>query len=92
MTTQMERKTTARLSDKEMEKIISIVDSKIKESITNIWEGNFSINPKRIGFEKVGCQYCPYQDICYHTEKDVVNLKEYQNLDFLGGEEDAKLD
>ena len=80
------------LSDKEMEKIISIVDSKIKESITNIWEGNFSINPKRIGFEKVGCQYCPYQDICYHTEKDVVNLKEYQNLDFLGGEEDAKLD
>lgn len=80
------------LSDKEMGRIISIVDSKIKEAITNIWEGNFSINPKRIGFEKVGCQYCPYQDICYHTEKDVVNLKEYQNLDFLGGEENAELD
>lgn len=80
------------LSDSEMEKMISIVDDKIKEAIVNIWNGEFSINPKRIGFEKVGCQYCPYQDICYHTEKDVVNLKEYQNLDFLGGEEDAKLD
>lgn len=80
------------LSDKEMEKIISIVDEKIREAITNIWNGEFSINPKRIGFEKVGCQYCPYQDICYHTEKDVVNLKEYQNLDFLGGDEDAQLD
>lgn len=80
------------LLDEEMKKIISIVDEKIIEAITNIWDGEFSINPKRIGFEKVGCQYCPYQDICYHTEKDVVNLKEYSNLDFLGGEEDAKLD
>lgn len=80
------------LSDSEMKKIISIVDDKIKEAITNIWNGEFPINPKRIGFDNVGCQYCPYQDICYHTEKDVVNLKEYQNLDFLGGEEDAKLD
>ncbi len=80
------------LSDIEMEKVVSIVDDKIKEAITNIWNGEFPINPKRIGFDKVGCQYCPYQDICYHTEKDVMNLKEYSNLDFLGGEEDAKLD
>ncbi len=80
------------LTDKEMKNLISIVDDKIQEAIMNIWNGEFSINPKRIGFEKVGCEYCPYQDICYHTEKDVVNLKEYQNLDFLGGEEDAKLD
>ncbi len=80
------------LSDKEMDKIISIVDERIKTAIHDIWNGDFTINPKRIGFNKVGCEYCPYHDICYHTEKDVINLKEYDNLDFLGGDEDAKLD
>ena len=80
------------LSNDEMDDIVTMVDKKIGEAIHNIWNGEFAINPKRIGFDKIGCQYCPYQDICYHTEKDVVNLKEYENLEFLGGEEYAKVD
>ena len=44
---------------------------------------NFMINPKRIGNDNVGCQYCHYRDICFMSEKDIVDLKEYKNLEFL---------
>ena len=66
-----------------------IVDSKIKEASTKILAGDFRINPKQIGKDLVGCLYCPYQDICFKREEDIVYLKEYKNLEFLGGEEDA---
>ena len=80
------------LSDEVMDNMISIVDDKIKTAIENIKSAEFAINPKRVGFENVGCEYCTFHDICYHTEKDVVNLKECEDLTFLGGEENAKLD
>ncbi len=80
------------LSEEEMDNMISIVDDKIKTAIENIKSAEFAINPKRVGFENVGCEYCTFHDICYHTEKDVVNLKECEDLTFLGGEENAKLD
>lgn len=64
------------LNQEEMDKILSIVNDKILETTNNVKKSNFSINPKRIGSEMVGCEFCPYGDICYHTERDVVNLKE----------------
>ena len=48
-----------------------------------IINANFMINPKRIGNDNVGCQYCHYRDICFMSEKDIVDLKEYKNLEFL---------
>lgn len=74
------------LTKKNMDKIIEIIDKKIDEAIKNIKDNNFEINPKKIGNENVGCAFCKFKDICYMSEKDIVRLKEIDNLDFLGGE------
>ncbi len=77
------------LSLKEMETMLKMVEEKIKNAIQEMKEGNFTINPKRIGFENLGCEFCPYHDLCYHEEKDIVNLKKQENIDFLGGDTNA---
>ncbi len=77
------------LSKEKFDCLDQIVDEKIKEAATKILAGDFRINPKQIGKDLVGCNYCPYQDICFRREEDIVYLKEYKNLEFLGGEEDA---
>ena len=62
------------LSDGEINEILKLTEFKIKEAIDKILEGNFSINPKILNRENVSCIYCKYNDICYHTEKDLVYL------------------
>ena len=49
-------------------------------------KGEFDINPKRIDGELLGCNYCKFQDICYKTEKNIIDLEKNNSLDFLGGE------
>lgn len=75
------------LSNSDMDSLVSIVEEKIDMGIFNITNANFSINPKRIGMNNLGCENCKYNDICYRKEKDIVNLSEYKNLEFLGGDE-----
>lgn len=77
------------LSPKQMKKMDDLVSNKIDKAVENILSGNFSINPKRIDRNIVGCEYCSYKDLCYKTEKNYVNLEKHRNLDFLGGEPDA---
>lgn len=71
------------LNDFEFNKMDKIVEAKIKEAANSILMGDFKINPKRIGKENVGCSFCPYKDICFYQEDDIVNLEEHKNLDFL---------
>ncbi len=80
------------LSKREMEKMIQLVEKKIKEGIASIVSGNFSINPKRIGTDNVGCEFCTYHDLCYHVENNIVNLPKTTDLSFLGGDCDADMD
>ena len=75
------------LNNDEIDKLISIVDNNINNCIKNIEEGNFNINPKAIDNKNIGCNYCKFKDICFMSHKDIVNLKKYENLSFLGGEE-----
>ena len=74
------------LDDFQMENLSALAEVKIKEAIQGIIDANFSINPKRIGNDNVGCKYCLYRDICFMSEKDIVDLEEYKNLEFLKGE------
>ena len=60
------------LSYEQMDKLISVIDDKIDEARDNILMGNFDINPKQIDFDKVGCNYCKFKDICYRCESDFV--------------------
>jgi len=74
------------LSKEQIDIITNIAEEKINQASIHILNGDFEINPKRIGFDLVGCEYCHYKDICYRKEEDVVFLKEEKELSFLGGE------
>ena len=71
------------ISEEEIKKIIEITEKNINTAFDEILDTKFDINPKRIGKNNVGCEFCKYQDICYMREEDIVNLEEYKNLDFL---------
>lgn len=74
------------LNDEQIDSIDKLVSDNINRATNMILEGDFSINPKKIGKDKVGCEFCSYRDICYRTENDYIELEKHQNLDFLGGE------
>ena len=77
------------LSDEQMDSIVDIVDKKIIEARDSIIKGDFSINPKQIGTEKIGCEFCKHKDLCFRKNEDFVKLKEVTSLDFLGGDFNA---
>ena len=77
------------LNEKQFKKLEDIVHEKIIEADQEIRNAKFPINPKKIGKDLVGCEFCKFKDICFRKEEDIVTLKEHKNLDFLGGEEDA---
>ena len=77
------------LSDEQIDKLIDKVDENIDFARDNILKGEFSINPKQINEEKIGCNFCKFKDICYRTNNDFVKLKENKSLSFLGGEDNA---
>ena len=62
------------LNDKEIEKVIDITKNKINETMNNILESKFDINPK---YDKVniGCEFCKYKDLCFMKEYDFVRIK-----------------
>ena len=71
------------LDDVKIDKLNNLTEKKIDEAIESILNANFDINPKKVGMNNLGCNYCTYKDICFMTEKDLINLKEHKNLDFL---------
>ena len=75
------------ITEEDINKLLDIVSNNIDFVLNSIKNADFRINPKRIGKKNVSCEFCPYQDICYKTNNNLVNLKEYKNLEFLGGEE-----
>lgn len=77
------------IEDVKIGALINLVDEKINSAIEDILSAKFDINPKRIGMENVGCAFCKYKDICYMKEEDIVNLKEYKDFSFLGGDVNA---
>ena len=76
------------ISDEQMDIIEQIAEDKIKEGATKITNAEFEIAPKRINEYNFGCELCQFNDICYHTEKDIQDLKEIKLKDIIGGEDD----
>ena len=72
------------LNDEQINFIIDTVDNKINEAYIKIKNGEFDINPKRIGGINKGCEFCKYKDLCFMKENDIVNLKEVK----FGGEDE----
>ena len=78
------------LDDIEIDKIVELTEKNIDEAIDKILNGEFAINPKKIGYEKdVGCVYCKFRDICNRKEENYQVLEDIKTLDFLRGDENA---
>ena len=75
------------ISSDNINKITNIIDNKIKENANDITNCKFDINPKRQNNDLLGCKYCKFNDICFRKEEDIVDIKEYKNLEFLESEE-----
>ncbi|MBQ9023765.1 MAG: PD-(D/E)XK nuclease family protein [Bacilli bacterium] len=67
----------------QIKKLIEITEKNIDKAFNDIQDCKFDINPKRIGKNLVGCEYCKYKDICYMKEENIINLDEYKMLEFL---------
>ena len=77
------------IEDEKTKALINLVNDKIESAITEILSCNFDINPKRVGQENIGCAFCKFKDLCYMKEEDIINLKEYKDFSFLGGDNNA---
>ncbi len=74
------------LSSEEIDALVNLVEKMVKEAITDILNGEFSIHPKRLNDKDMSCDFCPYQDICFKTYDDYLHLEEQDYKEFLGGE------
>ena len=77
------------LSEDNFNQIKDIVKNKITESAMAIKSAKFPINPKKIGTDLKGCEFCSFKDICYRREEDIINFEEKSYKDFLGGDVNA---
>lgn len=80
---------TKLLEEEDVDNLVKLVEDKIDSGINDILNAKFDINPKRIGNVNEGCSYCRFKDLCFMREEDIVNLKEYKDLSFLGGDNNA---
>ena len=70
------------LTDEDIDDLINKTEDKINETIDNIKEAKFDINPKYDG-KAIGCDFCPFNDICYKTPNDYVDIKKVGDDDGL---------
>lgn len=77
------------LNNEEMDNLDKVVANNIDKACSEILEGNFIINPKRIDNKDIGCDNCKFRDICFKKERDFVKKDKHNGLDFLGGDDNA---
>ena len=62
------------INESYLDELYLLVESKINEMISNIFDSNFKITQKILNNENKSCDYCEYKTICYTTLKDYVYL------------------
>ena len=75
------------MSNDTLYQLVKYTEKKIYESRDHILQADFSINPKNYHTKNISCEFCPFQDLCYHKEKDLTYLNKVDHFDFLGGEQ-----
>lgn len=70
------------IDNENIDKIVNIIENKIRENAKDIEEAKFDINPKKQKDDLIGCKFCKFNDICFRKEEDIVKIKEYKDLNF----------
>ena len=65
-----------------MNNLKELVKDKIDKMIDDILSSSFEIDPKKIDYKDVSCNFCKYKDICFRKEKDykILNKKDYKDF------------
>ncbi|NMA51037.1 MAG: hypothetical protein GX951_04225 [Mollicutes bacterium] len=75
------------LSSEEMDSMVFLVEAILNEAVEKINNNDFQINPKKVNNkDDVSCPYCPYKEICYKKDYYYENIKQEEDLSFLGGD------
>ena len=70
-----------------------LVSNYINKDSTSILNAEFSINPKILDNKtNISCDYCPFKDICFHENKDLVNIESDKNFLKKEGADNGELD
>ena len=77
------------LSEEEQFNLTKLVKEKIENSVDDILDAKFDINPKKIDKENISCKYCEYRDLCFVKEKDIIELEKTDIKEYLGGDLNA---
>lgn len=77
---------TKLLTREDENNIFKYTEKIIYNTLSEIINGNFEIDPKRIDQKDVSCKYCKYRDLCYVIEDNYKYLEKVNDLSFLGGE------
>lgn len=60
--------------EKDQLRITDMVEGLLNQASSQILDGHFPIEPKRINGKNVSCTYCQYKDICFYDYEDMVEL------------------
>lgn len=77
------------LNDDTLYDLVKYTKNHISTTTDSIIEGDFEVNPKYYDKENISCKFCTYKDLCFMKEQDVNYLERVDNLDFLGGDNNA---
>ena len=75
------------ISNDTLYNMLKFTKKHIEERCDEIINGDFSINPKVYALNNVSCTYCPFNDICFMKDDNLIYLEKVDNLDFLGDDE-----
>ena len=79
-------------SERNFAKLLTIVENNINEMIASIENCDFEINPKRYltkPDEIVGCEYCPFKEVCYVNAKNIKIIEKTTVEEMLGEENEV---
>ena len=78
---------TKTMNEETLYELVKYTKNHIDKTTDSILEADFEINPKMYAGKNISCEFCPFKDICYTKEKDLIYLDKVEDLSFLGGEE-----
>ncbi len=73
------------LSSTESQEIKEKTWKKVLQMKREILSGDFTINPKRLKGKNISCMYCPFSDICYHDERDFIEIQDKEATEEIEG-------
>ncbi len=77
-------------NEDELLNLIDIVQDILNKTVDNILNNHFPIAPKKVGEDLLGCKFCPYKNICYLKEEDIVYLPKHSKEAIFGKNKEEK--